>query len=177
MTNAHRAGASAAVIIAGGDDQLQNPSYVQSGAQAGVPSARISQSSGTAVLERTQREPDLTVTLAVPEGADICHAQQNACGQQAPEDSRDTKGQGMGVEIVLTPQVPPLLLLWLQCTTAVMCQCLSTGREVHANAACADKHLTCSQATFWLSQHGLSAQADLAHALRGLTESLIPQRQ
>lgn len=105
VMNAQQAGASAAVIINEDDEELESPSFMQSGAQAQVPSARISHSSGRAVAERTQREPALTVTLAVPEGTDICQEQHVSCGQEAQESSQGRRDSGVGVEIVLTPQV------------------------------------------------------------------------
>ena len=106
VSNTVAAGAAAAVIINADDADLQG------GAHAQVPSARISASSGAAVSKRAQREPGLVVTLAVPEGADICQAQQSMCEQPregTEEGGLGGKPQGFGLEVVLTPQVTPLL--------------------------------------------------------------------
>ena len=82
MLNAQAAGAAAAVIIGADDaqpaDALQ-PTLGPPGSSWQAPFAVISQASGDAVRERAQQTPELQATLAVPEGAQLCEAQQGGC--------------------------------------------------------------------------------------------------
>ena len=128
VLNLQTAGAAAAVIINADDgsaaDLMQSQEAVDGDTGQQAAFALISQASGDAVRQRAEQQPELHITLAVPEGVDVCGAQQQGCAadawaadQQAscPAEQPAEGQRALGLEVMLTPQVcwhEPVFACW-----------------------------------------------------------------